>query len=252
MTIQELKQKKGLRSIYFKPIELKDFNIDLGKREVTMAWNAFAFKDDDRDIIVKGAFAKSINERGPQSSTYRKIAYLKFHNYNLPIGPPKKIWEDDKYLLATATIDPTPEGDTTLTQYNTGTINQHSIGYKYIWDKMEYSEVDDAFICKEIELWEGSAVVAGANENTPLLEIRGMNSGDHLAQTLEEIEKLLKNVEIKTQYDLRKSISKILALSEMTEPGKGSILPLSPDGEPQKIQVIDYDKLISAIRSDRQ
>ena len=148
MTIEEIKRKKGLRPVYFKGHELKDMDIDLSKREATMAWSAFGVKDDDRDIILKGAFAKSINDRGPQSTTARKIAYLKFHNYNLPVGPVKELKEDDKYLIAKAVIDPTPEGDVTITQYQTGTINQHSIGYRYIWDKVEYSEQDDAFVCK--------------------------------------------------------------------------------------------------------
>lgn len=245
MNIDELKRKKGMRSIYFKPQEIKTLEIDLAKREVTMAWSAFGFKDDDKDIIVKGAFSKSIQERGPRSSTFRKIAYLKYHNYNLPVGPVKELREENDYLVAVASIDPTPEGDTTLTQYNTGTLNQHSIGYRYIWDKMEYSDTEDAFICKEIDLWEGSAVVAGANENTPLLEIRGMTSADQMATCIDEIDKLLKAVEIKTQYDLRKSISKILALAECTEPNK-SLLSTT---EPQKIEVIDYDKLIEAVRS---
>ncbi|MEI7792663.1 MAG: HK97 family phage prohead protease [Candidatus Berkelbacteria bacterium] len=246
MNIEELKRKKGMRSIYFKPHDMKSFDVDLNKREVTMAWNSFGFKDDDKDIILKGAFSKSISERGPKSSTYRKIAYLKYHNYNLPIGPPKEIREDDDYLIAVANIDPTPEGDTTLTQYQTGTLNQHSIGYRYIWDKMDYSETEDAFICKEIELWEGSAVVAGANENTPLLEVRGMNTADQMAQTMEEMEKLLRNVEIRNQYDLRKSISKLLALAEIKEPGKP---PLPNPGEPQKVKEIDYEKLILAFGS---
>ena len=136
MTIEDLKKKKGLRPVYFKAIDLNDFNIDLTKREVKMVWNSFSEKDDDGDIIIRGAFAKSINERGPASTTYRKIAYLKYHNYNLPVGPLKQIWEDQKYLIAVGNIDPTPEGDTTVTQYQSGTLNQHSIGYRYIWDKI--------------------------------------------------------------------------------------------------------------------
>lgn len=244
MTIEELKLKKGLRSIYFKGYELKDFTIDLSKREVKMAWSAFAFKDDDNDIIIKGAFSKSINDRGPKSSTHRKIAYLKYHNWNLPVGPLKDIWEDEKYLIAVANVDPTPEGDTTVTQYQTGTLNQHSIGYRYLWDKMEYSENDDAFICKEIDLWEGSAVVAGANENTPLLEVRGMNTESQIAQAMDELEKMLKAVEIRNQYDLRKTISRLLALTENREPNKSLLVNKEPP-----IAEVDWQKIALAINN---
>lgn len=244
MTIEDLKKKKGLRPVYFKAIDLNDFNIDLTKREVKMVWNSFSEKDDDGDIIIRGAFAKSINERGPASTTYRKIAYLKYHNYNLPVGPLKQIWEDQKYLIALANIDPTPEGDTTVTQYQSGTLNQHSIGYRYIWDKIEYSEDDDAFIVKEVELWEGSVVVAGANENTPLLEMRGMNLDSQVTQAMDDLERMLKSVETANQYNLRRTISKLLALTEAKEPEK-----TLQSGEPQ-IKEIDYAKIAMAFKSN--
>jgi len=244
MTIQELKHKKGLRPVYFKQLDLSDFNIDLSKREVKMVWSAFNVKDSDGDIIIRGAFAKSINERGPASTTHRKIAYLKFHNYNLPQGPLTKLWEDDKYLIAIANIDPTPDGDVTITQYQTGTLNQHSIGYRYIWDKIEYSEQDDALICKEIDLWEGSAVVAGSNENTPLLEIRGQATESLIAKSMDELERLLKTVEIKSQYELRKSISTLLSLVESDEPRQSLIKNLKP--EPK---IIDWERIARAIKS---
>ena len=245
MTIEELKRKKGLRPVYFKAYDMADFNIDLTKREVKMVWSAFGNKDDDQDIIIKGAFAKSINERGPASTTHRKIAYLKYHNYNLPVGPVKQIWEDQKYLIAIANIDPTPEGDTTVTQYQSGTLNQHSIGYRYIWDKVEYSEEDDAFIVKEIDLWEGSVVVAGANENTPLLEMRGMNMEQQVAQAMDDLERMLKNVELSNQYNLRRTISKLIALTELREPGK----PLPKHDEPP-VKEIDYAKIAMAFISN--
>lgn len=244
MTIEDLKKKKGLRPVYFKAIDLNDFNIDLTKREVKMVWNSFSEKDDDGDIIIRGAFAKSINERGPASTTYRKIAYLKYHNYNLPVGPLKQIWEDQKYLIALANIDPTPEGDTTVTQYQSGTLNQHSIGYRYIWDKVEYSDEDDAFIVKEVELWEGSVVVAGANENTPLLEMRGMNLDSQVTQAMDDLERMLKSVETANQYNLRRTISKLLALTEAKEPEK-----TLQSGEPQ-IKEIDYAKIAMAFKSN--
>lgn len=247
MTTEQIKQKKGARPVYFKGLGLEGFDINLNKREVTMAWNAFGAKDDDKDIILKGAFSKSISERGPGSSTYRKIAYLKFHNYSLPIGPVKKIWEDDRYLVAKAVIDPTPEGDQSVVQYQTGTLNQHSIGYRYIWDKGQYSENDDAFIWKEIDLWEGSAVVSGANENTPLLEMHGLSKEGRITEAMDSLEKLLKNIEIKNQYELRKNISMLLALSNSKEPGK----PLERKKEPQT-ETIDYAMVALAISNSNK
>lgn len=243
MNTSELKIKRGNRPVYFKGLDLADFNIDLTKREVTMAWNAFAVKDNDNDIILKGAFAKSIAERGPASATSRKIAYLKYHNWHLPVGPLTELKEDDKYLVAKAKIDPTPEGDDTVTQYQTGTLNQHSIGYRYVWDKGEYSEADDAFVWKEINLFEGSVVVAGVNENTPLLEIHGEFSADLLAKAMDELEGFLRGVEIKNQYDIRRTVSKIIALTESNEPNRES---LKGEGEPHGICSLNFERLATA------
>ena len=52
---------------------LKD--IDLNKREVAIYLSKFGVIDSDNDMIVKGAFQRSIKERGPLSDSNRKIAF---------------------------------------------------------------------------------------------------------------------------------------------------------------------------------
>ena len=51
--------------------EIKD--IDTQKREVSIYLSKFDTMDSDMDVIKKGAFSKSIQERGPGSSSNRKI-----------------------------------------------------------------------------------------------------------------------------------------------------------------------------------
>ena len=52
-------------------LEIKD--IDAQTRRVKVALSAFNNIDSDNDIIRFGAFAKSIQERGPESVSNRKI-----------------------------------------------------------------------------------------------------------------------------------------------------------------------------------
>lgn len=46
----------------------------------------FGNKDSAGDILIKGCFAKSINDRGPGSATNRKIAFVWQHDFADPIG----------------------------------------------------------------------------------------------------------------------------------------------------------------------
>jgi len=241
MNLNELKLKKGIRPVYFKGAgEMKGF--DLTKREVHMILNAFGNKDDDGDIVQKGAFAKSLLERGVGSKTDRKIAYLKFHDMKMPLGTFKELYETDRGLEAVGRIDETALGDETLIQIQNKTLNQHSIGFEYIWDKIDYDETNDAFIVKEINLWEGSLVVLGTNENTGVLEVRGKDFDDQVAEVMSDLEKHLKGIEYKSQYDLRRVFSKVLTLVEHAtlKPSKDT---LKPD-----IKTVDWSHIAKAIQ----
>ena len=48
-------------------------DLDEGKRLVKGMLSAFGNVDSDGDMLMRGAFAKSIQERGPMSNTNRRI-----------------------------------------------------------------------------------------------------------------------------------------------------------------------------------
>ena len=64
--------------------EIRD--IDSVGRKVAVYLAKFDNIDSDNDMIQKGAFTKSIQERGPQSAGNRKIAFLRHHNWEMQIG----------------------------------------------------------------------------------------------------------------------------------------------------------------------
>ena len=65
-------------------------DIDIKSRIVTGYLAAFGNVDSDNDIIEKGAFSKSINER------FNDIFYLQQHDWTRPLGKFTKLEEDEK------------------------------------------------------------------------------------------------------------------------------------------------------------
>lgn len=154
--------------------------VDEDKHVIEVKFASFGNVDSDGDLLVKGCFAKSINDRGPESSTNRKIAFLWQHDMRDPIGKIMKIEEREDGAYATVQLsdfDAVPNAKRAYYQLQEGTLNQFSFGFNYIWDKVEYDEEKDAFIIMEVKLYEISVVTMGANEETEYIgEIDDMKS----------------------------------------------------------------------------
>lgn len=179
MKIQQKKENcknKRLFKIFAK--ELNIINEDEHIIEVKFA--SFGNIDSDRDLLVKGCFAKSINDRGPDSVTNRKIAFLWQHDIKDPIGKILKIEEreDGAYaIIRLSDFDAVPNAKRAYSQLMDEVLNQFSFGFEYVWDKMEYDEEKDAFIIFEVKLHEISIVTMGANEETEFIgEVKNMKS----------------------------------------------------------------------------
>ena len=68
---------KNFNSYESKSLSLKVEDVDEGSRKVVGYLSAFDKLDSDNDIIRSGAFAKSLKERGVESSSNRRIAHLR-------------------------------------------------------------------------------------------------------------------------------------------------------------------------------
>jgi len=182
----------GVKSIKF---ELKDF--DSGSRKVSGYFASFDTIDSDNDIIRKGAFSKSIQERGPQSQGNRKIAHLRHHEWEHQIGNLLELKEDDKGLFFVSQLGRSTQGNDALLDYQDGIIKEHSIGFNYVSDKLIWVEDttmpgDGYWEVTEVKLWEGSAVTFGANEFTPVVDVaKGLTKKDHLAKLNEEFDTIV-------------------------------------------------------------
>lgn len=136
--------------------ELKD--VDMKGRRVSGYLSAFDNKDSDGEIIVKGAYSKSLNERKGE------IFFLNQHNWSQPHGKFDELKEDSTglYFVSNPMIDTTYSMDT-LKLYEAGIIKEHSVGFITMKDEIK----TDARYIKEIKLYEGSNVTLGANSQTP-------------------------------------------------------------------------------------
>ena len=155
-------------------LEVKD--VDAKSRKVAMYLAHFNNVDSDGDVIRKGAFTKSLLERGIDSTSNRKIQYLRHHDWKWQIGIFTELKEDDNGLYAVGELSSSQQGNDALVDYQLGVIREHSIGFKYLdgkinWIKDETLPNGGFYDVKEVALWEGSAVTFGANEMTPVLEV---------------------------------------------------------------------------------
>jgi HK97 family phage prohead protease len=205
---------KQQRSAWFKGLAAASTISEEGN-QVSGYLAAFGNIDSDRDIIVKGAFSKSIQERGPDSNTHRKIAYLYAHDQKIPLGQFKKLEEQMFGLYYEAVFDKIPFVEQTIKpQMKSGTLNNHSIGYNYVYDKMEYDESQDAFICREINLFEGSVLTLGSNPNTPVVGFKSyLEQRDDFNSMAIDAERLLKSINhYGNEMELRNILQKYQSL----------------------------------------
>lgn len=210
-----MKKEKQRRSIYFKTLGGVATVDESDKVFGYLA--AFGNIDDDQDRLFKGCFAKSIRERGPSSTTARKIAFLYAHNQAVPVGTFTMLEEQDKGLYYEATLSKAPFiQDTVKVQVKEKILNNHSVGYNYVWDKVNYNEDDGCFDCKELDTFEGSILTLGMNENTPLGGFKSwMEKQDQVKQLHFDAEKLLSKLRLKNfekEYELRTIIQKYQSL----------------------------------------
>ena len=155
-------------------------------------FSGFGNIDSDQDRILSGAFSKSIKEHGPDSSSNRKIAHLAYHDTTRPLGVIQELKEDQTGLYFLSKMGSHTEGQDFLKMYQEGIIREHSIGFNYIADKIKQTTERDeegreysVWDISEVKLWEGSAVVFGANSETPNLSI--VKSQEDINKHLEEI-----------------------------------------------------------------
>jgi HK97 family phage prohead protease len=168
--------------------------IDLSEndRRVKVAISQMGSKDLDGDVIDSSAYTKTLNERGPKAKN--QIWHLTDHNPSLKsaVGKFSELFVEGDMLVGVTNVPNTTWGNDVLEFYKSGHITEHSIGFRTIKEETK----SDYNLIKEVMLYEGSAVLWGANPNTPTLSA-GKSITKEEANT--ELEQLNKDLELVTK-----------------------------------------------------
>lgn len=215
-------------------LELK---ADVDAREIRGYAATFGGLDSYDDTIIRGAFADTIQEKFRPADDYVKIRTLWNHNWDVPIGKPTALVEDEKGLAFTAKIAKTKAGDDVLELVRDKVIEEMSIGYRTV--SASYKEDDRAEwgyvrILEKVDLWEISPVTFGADSNTSVtmkaarvaeLHSRGLQlKGRALARLQEEIKagRVLSQKNMDKLKSAMEAIQEVIAAAEATAEADGS------------------------------
>lgn len=213
-------KRKEVIGKQYKTFDIKEYQFDKDSRTISGYAAIFGNVDKASDMLIKGCFSKSIRERGPESAANDKIIFLWMHRMDEPLGRITKLVEDDKGLYFEAIIDQIELGDRALIQLESGTINQFSFGFEYVWNRCEWIMVGtkDVFRVDEVILYEISAVSIGCNGET---EYTGLKSTEDVedanAKLQDEITNTIKDLPINKKSALQGLFSKTWALAK-TDP----------------------------------
>lgn len=105
-------------------------DVDAQKRIVTGYASKFGNIDLHGDMMMPGAFKKTLKERGVDAKN--EIWFLHNHDSSKILGKPTVLKEDSTGLYFEAKIIDTSIGSDVLKLYEEGLINQHSIGFSTI------------------------------------------------------------------------------------------------------------------------
>jgi len=168
----------------------------------------------------------------------------------MPIGKFARLEEDQKGLFGVAKLGTSTLGNDAFNDYKDGIIREHSIGFKYIKDKIRFVETDNDgggfYEVSEVALFEGSAVTFGANDLTNVVEVAKTEGKEIAAQKIaDEINIVVKAIingqgTDDRQYNLEMKLKflneQLLTLATLDPFNKQSI-----KSEPKNIITFDWN-----------
>lgn len=216
-----------------------DYKVTVEENKIKGYLTVWNVRDTYGTAPIKGAFAKSIQERGPESNSKYKISFLWQHDMRDPIGRFTVLKEDDYGLYFEAEVDDVPNGKRALLQVRTGTLNQFSYGFDYVWDKMEYDTETDTIYMYECELIEGSIVTRGSCDQTHV--VRSVDEFKGLKTELDnDTEDFIETLPRNKRAEIRQLITRHISLTR-SEPAELKSKVTRAAGEPDEVKSNDLD-----------
>lgn len=177
-----------------RPVQFKDYQIaEFKAADDGSSFEGYASTWDldlRGDVIKRGAFAKTLMDRGPRTldggGIRSDIKVLWQHNWDKPIGLPTQMAEDARGLFVRANLIDTMCAQDAMKLLKSGVVDKMSIGYTIINAATRYAEDDGDYEGRdinELKLYEFSPVTFPCNEAA---DITGVKSFQQLIDGLME------------------------------------------------------------------
>ncbi len=237
--LAEIDNKKSM--IYnYKSFNLEVKDVDTKQGIVSGYFSAFGNVDSDGDIMMPGAFKRSIQDWGPEGKG--RIKHLLNHDPSKPLGKIQVLKEDEYGLYYESKVGTHTLGKDYIKMIESGLIAEHSIGFKTLREQ----KADNGNQIHEVMLFEGSSLTAwGANEATPLIGMKNMYTIEQLQDQIKSFEKFIRNSDV-TDETIDLCMLKVKQLAEMVE-RMSSTEAVDETPLQQKEDSISVDSLINII-----
>lgn len=202
---------------------------------VTIAISKFDNRDAYDDIVRKGAFTKTFKEGG------HRIKHVMDHQLRQMsvVGLPIKMYENDTHAIVESALNLEKQIARDLfSDYKFFKENGKTLEHSYMYETIKRNENKDikGEDIAELKMYEYSTVALGANEHTPLLDIKSLDFSD-----IVKLEEFLRKNDVTNSKgkQIEEIIKSIKALSEPDNTQKdepGTLVP-DPDFEQYKKQL---------------
>lgn len=186
--------------------------------------------DSDNDIILAGAYTKTLNENGS------RVRYCNQHRIDQPLGKFTELREDGNGLYFVAEIPKTRLGEDVLLLMKNGVINENSVGIMPIVKSFRQDGVREL---KEVKLYEISCVTLAANPLAMITDAKGEIDQDLLSKRFDVLAKMIKkeNVSDELGYAIESELMKLksLFIDITTVPAPDATLPVDKSEEISEI-----------------
>ena len=191
------------------------------KQGIVTGWlSVFDNKDLGGDIIPKGAFTKTIAERGPQGNG--AIRFLQDHDQYKNVGKFQVLEEKDYGLYYEGKPSKSTKGRDFLILVEEKIITHNSIGYKAI---NASKSADGSRVLREIYLVEGSGLQV--DPMNPLASMIGVKSLQEVETLLTKLYHTVKHGTLSDECYIQTILPKIeeikLLKAAITEPPKSTL-----------------------------
>jgi HK97 family phage prohead protease len=179
----EMVKNKSWQNWQFKDLDRKGM--------VQIAVNAFNNTDEDGDVSLPGSFKKTLKEN------FGRVRWFLNHDTTILLGVPVKGYETNDHLVMEARFNMEKQiardtyEDYKLYAEHDKTL-EHSVGLQAI--KYEIDKDEQTRKVSEWKLWEFSTLTSwGANQNTPLMNIKSQFNDDEISKLKGLLEKMGSN-----------------------------------------------------------